>query len=47
MINLNFNTINRRLTIDHFGPHHVSTVDNERMSEIKQAFEAVRGGQLH
>ena len=47
VINLNFNTINRRLTIDHFGPHHVSTVDNERMSEIKQAFEAVRGGQLH
>ena len=32
--------------IDHFGPHHVSTADDERMSEIEQAFEVVRGGQL-
>ena len=29
--------------IDNFGPHHVSTADNERMSEIEQAFEVVRG----
>ena len=40
MINLNFNTVNRRLAIDLFGPHHVSTADDERMSEIEQAFEA-------
>ena len=33
--------------IDHFGPHHVLTADDERMSEIEQAFEVVRGGQLH
>ena len=33
--------------IDHFGPHHVSMADDERMSEIEQAFEVVRGGQLH
>ena len=32
---------------DHFGPHHVSTADDERISEIEQAFEVVRGGQLH
>ena len=47
MINLNFNTVNRRLAIDLFGPHHVSTADDNRMSEIEQAFEVVRGGQLH
>ena len=47
MINLNFNTVNRRLMIDLFGPHHVSTADDKRMSEIEQAFEVVRGGQLH
>ena len=33
--------------IDLFGPHHVSTADDERMSEIEQVFEVVRGGQLH
>ena len=32
--------------IDHFGPHHVLTADDERMSEIEQAFEVVRGRQL-
>ena len=47
MTNLNFNTVNRRLMIDLFGPHHVSTADDERRSEIEQAFEVVRGGQLH
>ena len=47
MINLNFNTVNRRLMIDLFGPRHVSTADDKRMSEIEQAFEMVRGGQLH
>ena len=39
MINLNFNTVNRRLMIDLFGPHHVSTLDDERISEIEHAFE--------
>ena len=38
MINLNFNTVNRRLMSDLFGPHHVSTADDKRMSEIEQAF---------
>ena len=33
--------------IDHFGPHHALTADDERMSEIEQAFEVVRGKQLH
>ena len=33
--------------IDLFGPHHVSTADDERISEIEQAFEVVRGGQTH
>ena len=33
--------------IDLFGPHHVSTTDDERISEIEQAFEVVRGGQIH
>ena len=33
--------------IDLFGPRHVSTADDERMSEIEHAFEVVRGGQLH
>ena len=47
MINLNFNTVNRRLMIDLFGPHYVSTADDERRSEIEQAFEVVRGGQLY
>ena len=47
MFNLNFNTVNRRLMIYLFGPHHVSTADDKRMSEIEQAFEVVRGGQLH
>ena len=47
MINLKFNTVNRRLMIDLFGPHHVSKADEERMLEIEQAFEVVRGGQLH
>ena len=47
MINLNCNTVNRRLMIDHFGLHHVSTANDERMSKIEQAFEVVKGGQLH
>ena len=29
--------------IDLFCPHHVSTADDKRMSEIEQAFEVVRG----
>ena len=33
--------------IDLFGPHHVSTADDERISEIEQAFEVVRGRQIH
>ena len=44
MINLKFNTVNRRILIDLFGPHHVSTVDDEQMLEIEKAFEVVRGG---
>ena len=28
-----------RPMIDLFGPHHVSTVDDERISEIEHAFE--------
>ena len=40
-------TVNRRLMIDFFGPHHVSTADDERVSEIEQTFEVVRGRQLH
>ena len=44
---MNYNTVNRRLMIDLFGPHHVSTADDERISEIEQAFEVVRGGQTH
>ena len=47
MINLNHRTVNRRPIIDQFGPHHVSTADEERMSEMEQVFEVVRGGQLH
>ena len=47
MINLNHKTVNRRPIIDQLGPHHVSTADEERMSEMEQAFEVVRGGQLH
>ena len=42
-----FNMVNRRLMIEPFGPHHVSTADEERISEIEQAFEVVRGEQLH
>ena len=30
MINLKFNTVNRRILIDLFGPHHVSSVDDEQ-----------------
>ena len=33
--------------IDLFGPHHVSTADHERISEIEHAFEVVKGGKLH
>ena len=40
-------TVNRRLMIDFFGPHHVSTADDERVSEIEQTFEVVRGRKLH
>ena len=47
MINLNFNTVNRRLMIDLFGPHHVSTADDELISEIEHALEVVKGGKLH
>ena len=47
MIDLNCNTVNRRLMIDLFGPHYVSTADDERMSEIEQAFQVVKGGKLH
>ena len=35
MINLNFITVNQRPMIGHFGPHHMSTADDERMSEIE------------
>ena len=47
MIYLNCNTVNRRLMTDLFGPHYVSTADDKRMSEIEQAFQVVRGGQLY
>ena len=47
MIYLNCNMVNRRLMIDLFGPHYVSTADDERMSEIEKAFQVVRGVQLH
>ena len=40
------NPVNQWLLIDIFGPHHVSMADDEQMSEIEQAFEVVRGGQL-
>ena len=43
MIDLNHKTVNRRPIIDQFGPHHVSTADEERMSEMEQRFEVVRG----
>ena len=43
----NHNTVNQRHMIDHFGLHHVSTADDKQMSELTQAFEVVRGGQLH
>ena len=43
----NRNTVNQRRMIDHFGLHHVSTADDKQMSELTQAFELVRGGQLH
>ena len=33
--------------IEHFSLHHVSTADDKQMSELTQAFEVVRGGQLH
>ena len=33
--------------IDLFGPHHVSTADDELISEIEHAFEVVKGGKLH
>ena len=33
--------------IDLFGSRYVSTADDERMSEIEQAFEVVRGEQLY
>ena len=32
--------------IDLLGPHYVYAADDERMSEIEQAFQVVRGGQL-
>ena len=47
VIYLNCNTVNRRLMIDLFGPHYVSTADDERMSEIEQVFQVVKGGKLH
>ena len=47
MIHLNYNMVNRRLKIDLFGPHYVSTADDERMLKIEQAFQVIRGGQLH
>ena len=46
MIHLNCNMVNQRLKIDLFGPHYVSTADDERMLKIEQAFQVVRGGQL-
>ena len=30
MIHLKFNTVNQRLVIDLFGPHHVPTADDEQ-----------------
>ena len=45
MINLNHNTVNRRPIIDQFGPHHVSTADEERMSEMEQVFPLPLEGQ--
>ena len=41
MIHLNCNMVNRRLKIDLFGPHYVSTADDERMLKIEQAFQVV------
>ena len=38
MIYLNCNTVSRRLMIDLFSAHYESTADDERMSEIRQAF---------
>ena len=46
MIHLNCNMVNRGLKIDLFGPHYVST-DDERMLKIEQAFQVIRGEQLH
>ena len=43
----NHNTVNQRRMIEHFSLHHVSTADDKQMSELTQAFEVVRGGQLH
>ena len=43
----NRNTVNQRRMIDYFGLHHVSTADDKQVWELIQAFEAVRGGQLH
>ena len=43
----NHNTVNHRRMIEHFGLLHVSTADDKQMSELTQAFEVVRGGQLH
>ena len=47
MIYLNSNTVNRRLMIDLFGPHYVSSADDKQMSEIEHTFQVIRGGQLH
>ena len=46
MINLSFNTVNGRLMVHLFGPQHVSTAADERMSEIEQVFKVVGDGQL-
>ena len=35
MINLNFNTVNRKLMIDLFGPRHVSTADDKLINDDK------------
>ena len=47
VLSFNRNTVNQRRMMDHFSLHHVSTADDEQMSELTQAFEVVRGGQLH
>ena len=43
MISLNFNTVNRRLMIDHFGPYYVSTADDELMLRFAEFMKHFSG----